>query len=77
MSLNNKIIQISFKAYLRIECSNLSFEEMKSAVVGEFNAENLMRINVENIKHDFEASNSLEYLQQIKFLSSCLCCSWN
>ena len=55
----------------------IPFEEMKSAVAGEFNAENLMHINVENIKHDFEASNSLEYLQQIRFLSSCLCCSWN
>ena len=50
----------------------MPFDEMKSAVGGEFNAENLMHINVENIKHDFEASNSLKYLQQIRFLSSYL-----
>lgn len=55
----------------------MPFEEMKSTVIGEFNSENLMHINMQDINHDFEASNSLEYLQQIGFLSSYLCCSWN
>ena len=50
----------------------MPFEEMKSAITGEFNSENLMCRDVQNIKHDFEASNSLEYLQQIRFLSNCL-----
>ena len=49
----------------------MPFEEMKLAVTGAFNYENLMQSNVQNIKHNFEASTLLKYLRQSDFLSSC------